>query len=426
MLLVYTPKITPRITYIFKHICTRIIGLQVDFTSKIENFVAHNGPKLSYGKQALGNEFFIKSSELLFQQGLADIEINVKPWEETKCFFSTSDTSGLPFDIFAASFFMLSRYEEYQPHVKDVFGRFSSSESLAFKEGFLNQPVVNIWAQKFLTELKLRFPDIDRISSSFTTHNLILVSEAYKYKNKGLLRSVFGFFNDFFRFRFRSVFKRIKVVVFLKKDPYNTFDLIINACKNNKTKLTVFFKLGNFSQLDLNISHLKNSHRSLIKSVADYAQVGLQISNGALKDFIQLKKEKKRLEEIIHRPLLETFNSHCILQLPEILHDLVDIEVANNYTMGYCDTIGFRAGTCTPFFFYDLDFEIQTPLKIHSFSICKDGLSEFENDVILQKVSEIKDEIKKVNGTLLTVFNNEDFSVLEKNNIWRMLLKNNF
>jgi len=56
MLLVYTHKISPRLKYVFKHICTRILGVQVGFTAKIEEFIAHDSLKMSYTKQQLGNE----------------------------------------------------------------------------------------------------------------------------------------------------------------------------------------------------------------------------------------------------------------------------------------------------------------------------------------------------------------------------------
>src|SRR5210317_515879 len=113
MLLVYTPYITPRIKFVFKQICTRILGLDIDFTSKVEDFVAHDSIKMSYTNQQLGNEFFIKSHSILLEQGLSDIEINVLDWDNTKCFFYLGDKCALPFDIFAASFYLLSRYEEY-------------------------------------------------------------------------------------------------------------------------------------------------------------------------------------------------------------------------------------------------------------------------------------------------------------------------
>ncbi len=110
MLLIYIQKYSYRITYVFKHICTRVLGFEVDFTSVIEEFISYSGPKLSYGKKPLGNELFLQSYGLLTQQGFDSIDISVKDWEETKCFFSVGEKSRLPFDIFSASFYMLSRY----------------------------------------------------------------------------------------------------------------------------------------------------------------------------------------------------------------------------------------------------------------------------------------------------------------------------
>lgn len=146
MLLIYTPKITGRLKFVFKQICTRILGIPIDFTSVIEVFIAHSGPKMSYGAQPLGSEFFVKSNGLLFEQGLSDVEISVQKWDNTKCFFYVGEKSSLPFDIFSAAFLLLSRYEEYLPHVKDEYGRFTKEHSIAYQHKFLHQPVVDLWA----------------------------------------------------------------------------------------------------------------------------------------------------------------------------------------------------------------------------------------------------------------------------------------
>ena len=135
MLLVYTPKITPRLKFVFKHICTRILNIPVSFTNVIEAFIAHDQLKMSYGSQPLGNEFFVRSNGLLLEQGLSDLEFNVQPWEETKCFFSSNEKSHLPFDIFSAAFYLLSRYEEYLPHVKDTYGRFTERRKFSLSVG---------------------------------------------------------------------------------------------------------------------------------------------------------------------------------------------------------------------------------------------------------------------------------------------------
>jgi hypothetical protein len=148
MLLVYTHTITPRLTYIFKHIITRLLGIPVSFTTKIEDFIGHEGLKFSYTKQPLGSELFLKCNNLLFNQGIDYLDINIVKWNDDPCFFQTSINSEVPCDIFAASFYLISRYEEYLPHVKDEFERFPAEESLAFQNKFLDKPIIDIWASK--------------------------------------------------------------------------------------------------------------------------------------------------------------------------------------------------------------------------------------------------------------------------------------
>jgi hypothetical protein len=87
MLLIYTQHITPRVKYIFKQVCTRILNIPVSFTSTIEEFIAHDSLKMSYTKQSLGKELHVKAHNLLFEQGLNDLDFRVYDWDETKCFF---------------------------------------------------------------------------------------------------------------------------------------------------------------------------------------------------------------------------------------------------------------------------------------------------------------------------------------------------
>ena len=71
------------------------------------------------------------------------------------------NNSTFPFDIFGASFFMLSRYEEYLPHIKDEYGRFEAKESLAFKYGFLEIPIVDKWVQILKIEILKKYPSVN-------------------------------------------------------------------------------------------------------------------------------------------------------------------------------------------------------------------------------------------------------------------------
>lgn len=411
MLLVYTHKITPRLKYIFKHICTRILGFPVSFTTTVEEFIAHDSLKMSYTRKALGNEFFIKSHEILFEQGLSDIDIQVQDWKNTKAFFFNGEKSAISFDVFAASFYLLSRYEEYLPHVKDDYGRFTVKESLAFKNGFLKQPVVDIWAYIFKKALQERFADFKFKNRTYSINPVIDVPTAYYFKHKGLMRTVGGTLGDILRFKIRQLYQRYLVLLSFKRDPYNTFKWIINKQKQTKHQFVVFFLIGDYSTYDKNVSINKRKFVSLIKSVADYCKVGLKTSYFALENFDALKTEKINMESIINTTLEASRNSFSKLNLPNSYRNLIELEIYEDYTMGYVNEIGFRAGTCTPFLFYDLDYEIQTPLMINPFHLMDYAL--LAHTSLLDKkesLGKIIKEVKRVNGTFTPVFHNYTFS----------------
>ena len=162
MFLVYTHKITPRIRYIFKHIFENMLMINFDLTTKVEIFVAHSGPKLSYSNKPLGDEFFIKSHSLLFEQGIIAQKLKLDFWEELPIFFFTNGEYNCPFDIFAASFF-LSRYEECMPYLKTNSGIFfDSSQSISTKFDFLELPIIDLWVSKFQKQLVSNFHQIDK------------------------------------------------------------------------------------------------------------------------------------------------------------------------------------------------------------------------------------------------------------------------
>ncbi len=411
MLLVYTHKISPRLKYVFKHICTRVLGIKVVFTTKIEEFIAHDSLKMSYTKQHLGNEFFIKSHDILFEQGLTDIEINIQKWENTKCFFFNGDKSAMPFDIFAASFYMLSRYEEYLPQRKDQYGRFIATESIGYKHDFLEQPVVDVWAYKFKEALQKQFPDFEFPTKKYRIKPIIDVPSPYNYKLKGVMRSLGGTVKDFFRFRFRSLYTRYAVLFGFKHDPYDTFKYIINKQKQSQFKFLVFFFIGSYSTFDKGININKRKYVSLIKHVADYCRVGLKASYFSVNDVEMLKKEKRQMEDVINTSLKASRFSFSKFNLPESYRNLVQLEVNEDYTMGYVNHVGFRAGSCTPFLFYDLDYEVQTPLKVCSFHVMDFALLQQASLLDKKKVLKtIIDEVKQVNGEFVPVFHNYTFS----------------
>ncbi len=391
-----------------KQLFTRILGIEVAFTTKVEDFIKHSGAKITYTKQPLQNEFFIRSNDLLFEQGINDITINMNTWEGVPCFFNVGERSTIPFDIFSASFYLLSRYEEYLPHVKDIHGRFPPSESIAYKNGFLRSPVIDIWAYKLMEKLKERFPSLAYKQRSYSYTSIIDVTASHCFANRGFVRSVAGLLLDLGSFKLRRVFNRIGVWFNPKKDPYNNYSYLIDLHKKLKVKSMFFFQFASYSTYDKNVSPNNNRFRFLIKSIADYSTVALSASYSSFSNIDLLRTEKKKLASVVNREVNHSRMRYNRVDVPDTYRNLVDAEFSDDYTMGYTHEIGFRASTCSPFYFYDINLEVQQPIRIHPFAIHDYAMLGFKKeDEILNMMNLLCEEVKKVHGDFITIFSNE-------------------
>lgn len=423
MLLIYTHKISPRFTYTMKQFFNKILGVDIGFTTKVEDFIKHTEAKITYTKQPLHNEFFIRSHDVLFEQGINDIQVQVSDWEGTPCFFATSDRSAIPFDIFAASFYLLSRYEEYLPHVKDVHGRFSPKDSVAYQNNFLQLPVVDIWAFKFIGLLKEKFPTLAMRPREYKYISVVDITTSHSYAHRGLFRSMAGLVLDVGTFKFNRVWDRILVGLRKRKDPFDNFAQLIQWHKEKSIESIFFFQFAAYSTYDKNVSVNSNSFKSLIKHVADYAKVALGASYSSFSDIDLLKEEKSNLEYVINRPVNYSRMRYNRVDVPETYRDIVAAEFTDDYTMGYTHQVGFRAGTCTTFPFYDIPLELQQPVRIHPFAIHDYGLLGNREEEQYEIIQAIYSQIHKVHGTFISVFSNELLGGSEKI-AWLRLYKN--
>ncbi len=424
MLLVYTHKITPRVTYIFKHICSRVLGIPVSFTTKVEELVAHEGPKLSYTTKKLGNELYLRSTDLLFEQGILSSDVVVKEWNGVSALFPVKDvTAAIPFDIFAGSFYLMSRYEEYLPHVKDNKGRFPAAESIATLHKFIKLPIVDIWVDRFADLLIEKFPKVEIHKPVYEKDMLITVSQAFKYTKIGFLRTLGGYITDTWRLRFRENFIRTQVLLGVRKDPYNISNWLVNVQKQVSQPFKVFYELGDYGEHSKNIKHSKKDFQSNLKMIADYCEVGLLVSPQTIDQNVQLAVERKRLESIVHRPVKHIHLAQFKIVLPQLYRDALDQEIQNDYTMGYPDVIGFRAGTSQSFLFYDLDYEIQTPLMIHPVAMQSDNVINYYNHTIdYVSLRDMQKAIQRVGGTFRISFSNTSFEDIYSKKLFRRIL----
>jgi hypothetical protein len=472
MLLIFTHQITNRIRYTFNLIFRDILKIDYELTTDAESFKQFQGAKISYTHKPIDDEIFFQCSNLLFETGIK---------KETTAIFSPKNQHDLSVDVFALSFFLACRYEEYLPFTGDKYGRFSAKQSFVCKnilnelefaitpdvsnpnmykgwscklsplataspssggqrvpalsgpssggrpladiqhrDNFLQKPIINIQAKEIQKILSARYPNFPFPEKKYSYTPTIDIDNAYSYLGKGFFRTTGGFARALLTFDTDDFFRRAKVLLGKENDPYNTYDFQFAIHKKYNLNPIYFFLLGDWGKYDKNLSHTNPLMQALIKNISQNAETGIHPSFASNKNPEKIKIEKERLEKIKssfyneERTAVTKSRQHFLfLRFPHTYRNLIDAGITDDYTMGFADAIGFRAGLCTPYKFYDLEKEEETNLTIHPFAVMDGTLNNYlklSPEQAIEKVKQIADEIKNVNGEFITIWHNETLS----------------
>ena len=160
-MLILVPKITGRVVYIFELTLNNLLGIDFELTTDVAKFKAFEGPKLHYAPESLGQAAYVKATNLLFERHLHEQELRCVDFEGTVAPYAIdAEDSLLPFDVFSASFFLVTRYEEYLSRERDQYGRFKAEHSWMYQNNMLQKPLVNIWIQALGERLRRIYPDL--------------------------------------------------------------------------------------------------------------------------------------------------------------------------------------------------------------------------------------------------------------------------
>ncbi len=420
--LVYSAKISRRLRYIFHLIFRDILFSEVEFCDDREQYQKHEGPKLNYSNAKLEGGLIVMPANLLFASGIGEQDPALIEIDGVACLYPTNPRSGIPFDPFAASFFMVSRYEEYLPHISDTHSRFEAKDSLAYRKGFLRKPVVNYWAEMLKSALLKLYPKLQFKTRKYHFVNTIDVDNAFAYCEKGLMRTLGGFGRDLAHFDLKRFGDRGKSLLGKMQDPYDTYDYLIEIQRKYKLDSIFFWLLADYGTNDKNVLVTSRKFHSLIKSLADYAKVGIHPSYGSNAKPEKLKNEIRRLASITKREITRSRQHFLKLTMPDTYRRLAELGITDDYTMGFASEVGFRAGICTSYYHYDLDQEHATTLCIHPFAVMDGTLNEYMQvspEEAIELVSTLIEEVRAVNGTFIQLWHNETLNNQGKWEGWR-------
>jgi len=425
-MLLYSNILTPRLQYIVEFFSKELFTDPITITTDASFFQQADGFKLNYSPQAFtGNIFTIIPVGLLFENTVQTQAVQCFEANGLKAFFATAGS--FPFDILAASFYLLSRYEEYLPHEKDEYGRYAHINSLAFREGFLHQPLVNCWLQVFKQKLARQFPEILFRKNDFKCILSYDIDIAYSYLHKGFVRTAGGFAKAMLKGNWAAVKGRWAVLRGQKRDPYDCFEWLDAMHLYCRSKPYYFFLVAKKQAgYDKNTSTDKKAFQRLIEYYAGTYKTGLHPSWQSGDDMGLLKEEREWLEAVADTPITRSRQHYIRMTLPKTYRQLMKAGIEKDFSMGYGSINGFRASVCSSFAWYDLEQETATPLLIYPFCFM-DANSFFEQkDKPQQVYAELVryyEQVRKLNGMMISVWHNSILGTDPMFKGWRELFE---
>lgn len=414
MPLALVDHITPRLSYITEFLFGEVLGLPIRLTDDRSVWVHSDGPKFCYCRETASDSLAFHPAGLLSETGLHLNPVQHLRYHDLSVLFPVREGGALPFDPFAMAFFILSRMEEHLPFDADEHGRFTHMNSLQHALDLLHEPVVNRLAFIVLEKLQEKFPQLTpRVSYSFLP--TVDVDIAFAHLGKDPLRAAGGFAKLLLKGDVNNAKERLATLRGRKKDPYDNFDLHLELAARYGTGLIYFWLLGDYGRNDKMLSHTNRQFRDLIRNVSDRADCGIHPSYASFGAPSRVGKEIGRLEAITGKKVT-THRAHFLrLRFPDTFRDLIRLGITDDYSLGYSEVNGFRAGTSTPFFFFDILKDEKTSLRLHPFitmdSAFIDHLGMDPRDAFSEAVT-LAGKVRQFGGEAIGIWHN--YSLCEK------------
>ena len=402
------PSILPRAEYSIRLVVEQLLGIEIEFIYDVRHI---SSQCLVYGGKPIPNIPYLSAHPLITEDFIREIQPDVSNWNGIPCFFPSSEDSIIPFDIFSASFWLVSRYEEYLSFESDIFGRFPAKESHAYKHNYLQKPVVNIWAKMMGLRLLELFPGINMRKLSFRFIPTVDIDSLYLYAHKGILRNIGGLFRDILQGNKKLVKTRISIVLKGKPDPWNCLHAIESMHKEMEIKF--FFLLAKYAKYDkasgINTAGFRNEISRFLTSY----NVGIHPGMAGHNNTNLWDEEFNRYSKLVqNKP--DISRQHFLKVLfPDTYQYLIKKGVIHDYSLAYPECLGFRAGIASQFPFFNLRLNRAEALTLWPVAIMDVTLKDYLNyntEEAFEALLKIYREVQHVQGVLISLWHNESLS----------------
>lgn len=412
---------TPRARYAIQEVLGTMLGWEVLWVDGLEELGRQEGPKLLYGRGHVRGAFLVRPAGLLEEEGVRGSDPGVIVRNGLPLLFPI-EGGHLPFDPFSAAFFLLTRYEELAGVKRDVHGRPVAQALHGGRHAYLRRPVVDEWALLLASEwaaMDRALPDPVRTYRAVQTVDL---DNGFKYLGRPPWRTVGALARDVLRMEWEEVPRRMRVLAGSEPDPFDIYRDLERVLAPLADRVLFFVLAGERGRHDHAVPLSDRSYADRLRGLSAWAEVGVHPSYHSSDRPWLIARETEALGAVIGRPVTLTRQHFLRMRLPDTYREVERLGMKEEHGMGFHEEPGFRAGTCTPYTWYDVPAERTTDLRVHPFTVMDNTLGNklrLAPGRAIEVAGELIGRVKAVNGTFTGLWHESFLAHGEKARPWR-------
>lgn len=407
-----------RASYAIGHVLRQVLGWEATELHEDALSAVWERPLLLYGEGAEGPGLRIHPSGALAHGA------PLSPTGQPEAPFPVSG-GDLPHDLFAGFFYRSTlAWEATMP--RDAHGRPAHGALMDAMAGTHLRPLVEEWALDLAARWRAQDPRVPLPRRAYRQVATMDVDNGFMYLGREPWRTIGSALRDLLRGRPGLLAERLAVLSGRRADPYDVYALLRELTERSGVDRRIInFLVAPRGPHDHAVGLASATMRERIGSIATWAETGIHPSYRSSEVLTLIAEEKEALERVLGRPV-EVSRQHFLrFHPPSTQRALLAAGIREEHSVGFADGIGFRAATCTPYRWYDLERETPTGLLVVPFQLMDSamayrmGLSPAE---AITQACALVDVVRSTGGVLSCVWHERFLSDHGAERGWRRVV----
>jgi peptidoglycan/xylan/chitin deacetylase (PgdA/CDA1 family) len=321
-------------------------------------------------------------------------------------------------DIIASSFFMLSRYAEVVQDTNEQHDRFPAKACITRQEYFQDRPIVNEYLELLWSWIHSLAPLLGRRPQWPESKGAVIclshdVDYVHKYSLWPPLITMVQQKNP--RLALKMASEYLGCLFHLKKDPFDTFDYMLDLEQRYGFSSSFYFMSGGVSELDGDYAITEPKVRRLIRKIEDRGcEVGLHGSYSSYNDEEIMASEKNRLDKVVDCKSYGCRQHYLRWKTPDTWRLQEAAGLMYDSSLAFAECAGFRSGLCLPFKPFDVlenrELDLwELPLIIMDQSLRDPNYQGLSPQEAYREVIRFIELVERYHGVFVLLWHNSSF-----------------